>query len=521
MASAAIMSWSGTTGSWDNPVNWVGGVLPTSSDPTFINNSGTATLAGGVSGSAATLTVGYSGTGSLLVNGGQVTNASGKIGDLSTGSGSVTVTSGTWANSASLNVGMNGTGSLLVNGGQVTNNTGYIGNSLTGSGSATVTSGTWTNIVGLRVGDSGTGSLLVNGGLVTTPYGYIGSGTTGRGSATVTSGTWITSGTLTFTVGSAGTGSLLVNGGRVTNTSGVIGSGTTGSGSATVTSGTWTNSAGLTVGRSGTGTLNVVDTGVVSVDSGTVTIAQNASSFGTLNIGTGGAAGTLQATVVTSGSGTARVNFNHSGTVNFAPNLTGALAVTKLGAGTTVLSGSSTSSGGTVISAGALFLGDLGGAASVLGSGTVNVQAAGTLGGTGTVLGATTVSGALAPGNSPGAIHFASALTLTSDAVVKMEIASASSFDQIGVDGLLTYGGTLQITFLNGFDPAGQSFLLFNAASIAFGSQFAQVTTLYPGSFDPATGRITFIGVPEPGTLTLAGLGVLLTLLRRRRISRV
>ena len=261
----------------------------------------------------------------------------------------------------------------------------------------------------------------------------------------------------------------------------------------------------------------MVETGVVSVGSGTVTLAQNPGSFGTLNIGTGGAAGTLEATVVTSGSGTARVNFNHTGTVNFAPNLTGALAVTKLGAGTTVLSGSSTYSGGTVISDGALFLSNLGDNASVLGSGTVNVQAAGTLGGNGTVLGDTTVSGALAPGNSPGAIHFASALTLTSDAVVKMEIASASSFDQIVVDGLLNYDGTLQITFLNGFDPTGQSFQLFNAASVAFGSQFAQVTTLYPGSFDTATGAITFIGVPEPGTLTLAGLGVLLTLLHRRK----
>lgn len=40
---------------------------------------------------------------------------------------------------------------------------------------------------------------------------------------------------------------------------------------------------------------------------------------GTLNVGTGGAGGTLNAAVVDGGGGTAVVNFNHTGTTTFAP----------------------------------------------------------------------------------------------------------------------------------------------------------------------------------------------------------
>ncbi len=108
------------------------------------------------------------------------------------------------------------------------------------------------------------------------------------------------------------------------------------------------------MGRYGTGTLNLTDTGVVTIASGTgtLTLAESAGVTGTLNIGTGGTAGTLNAEVVTTGSGLATVNFNHTGNLTFAPHLTGSLSVNQLGTGTTVLTSSNTYTGGTVINSG-------------------------------------------------------------------------------------------------------------------------------------------------------------------------
>jgi hypothetical protein len=77
--------------------------------------------------------------------------------------------------------------------------------------------------------------------------------------------------------------------------------------------------------------------------------------------------------------------------------------------------------------------------------------------------------GTLAPGNrsnsvtfqgatpvalsSIGQTHVAGNLTLQSGAV-EIELASATSFDKVTVDGLLTFGGSLQISTLGGYTPA-------------------------------------------------------------------
>ena len=58
---------------------------------------------------------------------------------------------------------------------------------------------------------------------------------------------------------------------------------------------------------------------LVTGGNGTVLLAFGSSSIGTLNLGTGGAAGTLNATTVSVGSGTAVVNFNHTGSYTFDP----------------------------------------------------------------------------------------------------------------------------------------------------------------------------------------------------------
>ena len=390
-------------------------------------HEGTATVTSGTWNNSGSLYVGYTGTGALNINGGTVIDSSGEI-----RKGTATVTSGTWNNSGSLYVGyLNSTGTLNINGGTVNNITSYVGYSQGSNGSATVTGGTWNNSGTLYVGCySGTGALNVNGGTVTNVNGSLGNYPGSNGSATVTSGMWNNSGYLR--VGDSGTGTLNINGGTVTNSTGFIGyylvaSGTAlppgtyfGNGTATVTSGTWANANSLYVGYSGTGTLNLSGGGVVSVSSGTgtLTIASQAGSTGTLNLGDGVTVGTLNTTSVAGGSGTATVNFNHTGGYTFIPSLTGILSVNKLGSGTTILSGSNTYTGLTTISAGELDVnGSLGAASAVTaaigatlgGSGTVNgtVAVNGTLKGTlttGTVSG----SGLISPGNSPGMLQVAS-----------------------------------------------------------------------------------------------------------------
>ena len=93
---------------------------------------------------------------------------------------------------------------------------------------------------------------------------------------------------------------------------------------------------GLTIGNSGTGTLTIADGG--NVIAAYVTIAANAGSTGTLNIGAGAgspaaAPGTLTAPSVAFGAGTGTINFNHtSADYVFAPAISGGGTVNVLAA---------------------------------------------------------------------------------------------------------------------------------------------------------------------------------------------
>ena len=107
------------------------------------------------------------------------------------------------------------------------------------------------------------------------------------------------------------------------------------------------------------------DGAIVSVAGGLGVVQLNNAqgSRGTLNIGTGGLAGTLDAGIVTAGSfgASAIVNFNHTDSITFGASLRGGtiadLSVTKLASGTTVLTGSNSYSGGTRINGGVLSVG--------------------------------------------------------------------------------------------------------------------------------------------------------------------
>ena len=175
-----------------------------------------------------------------------------------------------------------------------------------------------------------------------------------------------------------GRGSVVVSGGSLTTARASIGDAVASSGTVTVISGTWTNAGDLVVGASGTGVLAIVDQGVVTVagGSGTVTVARDAGSKGIFQFTGSKSNPTLRAAEVTGGLGTALANIDVSGSMAFAPKLTGSLAVTKLGKGTLTLLGGSSYNGGTTLAAGILNINGANaigtGALTFSGSSTIN-----------------------------------------------------------------------------------------------------------------------------------------------------
>ena len=332
----------------------------------------------------------------------------------------VIVSPGAEANN--LTVGANGTGMLTIqNGGTLINEFGAIGNLPGGVGTVTVTGAgsSWTNVDAMVVGGQGTGTLTIqNGGsaedgsTASSTGGSIGlaAGSTGTVTVTGPGSSWINGPSGGLNIGSFGTGTLTIaNGGRVVDITPLvtnIGNGAGSHGTVTVTGAgsLWSDIAGIRIGNLGTGTLTIADGG--NVIAPTVTIATNAGSIGTLNIGAGAgnpaaAPGTLTAPSIAFGAGTGTINFNHtSADYVFAPAISGGGTVNVL-AGTTILTADNSYTGGTTVSGGTLAVGDFAHPSAALsGGGPITVGSGGTLGGYGSVTGPVTNSGVIAPGSA-------------------------------------------------------------------------------------------------------------------------
>jgi T5SS/PEP-CTERM-associated repeat protein/autotransporter-associated beta strand protein len=445
-------------------------------------STGTVTVSGAGSSwtNSGALAVGYGGTGTLTIqNGGAVSNSIGDIGYNPGSTGTVTVSGAgsSWTNSSDLSVGYGGTGTLTIqNGGAVSNGIGYIGNNPGSTGTVTVSGAgsSWTNSSDLYVG---TGTLTIqNGGAVSNGIGYIGynPGSTGTVTVSGAGSSWTNSGALA--VGFSGTGALTIQHGGtvVSNTVGLIG----GFGSGTVrvdgAGSSWTNSGALFVGLFGTGTLTVANGGTVSV-SGTVTIASQAGSTGTLNIGAASgqaavAPGTLNASSVAFGSGTGGIVFNHTASnYIFAPTISGAGSVT-VEAGTTILTAANTYTGPTTINGGTLSVNG-----SILSGTTVN--AGGTLAGTGTVGNVTVATGGtFAPGST---MAVSGSLAFQSGAIYLVQVGpSNASLANVNGTAMLT-GGVVQTSFQPG-SYISKSYDILHAAGGIGGSTFNGVSVGNP-----------------------------------------
>lgn len=234
-------------------------------------------------------------------------------------------------------------------------------------GTALISSGQAT-AADIYLGFSGTGygGLSISGGLLTNNSTFIGMSNLAS-TVSMSYGTWTNASS--FVVGNLGIGTVTMSGGVINDAIGYLGYRS--NGTFTITGGSWRNGS-LHVGQVGTGILNISGTGDVQITGAdkTLYLAQGFGSNGTINFGTGGQAGTLEASGIVAGLGNATVNFNHTGTFTLAMPLSGTMTVNKLGLGTTVLTGSNSYVGTTTISGGTLQVG-IGGTAGTLGTGAV------------------------------------------------------------------------------------------------------------------------------------------------------
>jgi fibronectin-binding autotransporter adhesin len=264
---------------------------------------------------------------------------------------------------------------------------------LTLSGADTYTGGTTISAGTLQLGDGGVtgsivGDVVDNGTLAfnfSNPQTFSGliSGTggvaqVGPGVTTLTAintyagPTMIAAGTLmagtpnslpgltAVTVASAGTLDLA---GFDQTIGSLAGAGGVALGSATLTTGADNTSTEFSGVISGGGSLDKVGTGTFILSGANTYAGGTTISAGTLQLGDGGATGSIVGDVVDNGA----LAFDRSDIASFTGVVSGTGSVSQIGTGTTVLTGANIYTGSTTISAGTLQLGDGGTSGGIVG----------------------------------------------------------------------------------------------------------------------------------------------------------
>ena len=411
----------------------IGATAITDNGHLIANHSDSLTFASAISGSG---TFQHAGSGTVILTADNTYSGGTSI----TGNGTLMLGNGTATGSIVGNVAIGGSGVLNFNRSATLTYAGIISGTgsvqQTGSGAITLSgantySGTTT--VGaasiLRAGAANTfsaNSTVIDSGTLDlnnfnqTIAGLSGNGLVTLGSATLTTGGGAFGGVI------SGTGGVTVSGatplvfgadntytGLTTVSSGATLQLGTGGATGSIASTAVTDNGTLIVDRSnsvtlagdisGTGQLQQTGTGT-TILTGTDTYGGGTTiSAGTLQIGNGGAAGSIAGNVTDNGS----LAFDRSDAVTFAGVISGSGSVQQIGTGTTTLTGTDTYGGGTTISAGTLQIGGGGTAGSITGNVTDNgalvfnrsdsVTFAGTISGSGSVMqagtGTTTLTG--------------------------------------------------------------------------------------------------------------------------------
>ncbi|MCC6353838.1 MAG: hypothetical protein IT577_08115 [Verrucomicrobiae bacterium] len=142
--------------------------------------------------------------------------------------------------------------------------------------------------------------------------------------------------------------------------------------------------------------------------------------------------------------------------------------------------------------------------------------------------GAVEFLGGFSPGNSPAAVSFEGNVLLGSNNILTLELGglvAGSEHDQLMVDGNLAFGGTMEVSLIDLFDPAaGDAFRLFQFGSSS--NTFASIslpaldgglawdtTRLY------SEGWLSVLAIPEPRPIIVA-IGLLIGVWGLRRTRR-
>ncbi|MFZ2154972.1 MAG: autotransporter domain-containing protein [Bradyrhizobium sp.] len=387
------------------------------------------------------------------------------------------------------------------------------------TGTATVTgSGSAWAAQGMAVGYHGAGTLTIsNGGAVTTSVWEVSIGDSAGSTGAVTvdgAGSTLTGSDVV--VGNHGAGTLMVsNGGAVAATTWTssLGSSAGSTGTATVTGAgsTWTNASNLYIGVAGTGALTIANGGAVSA-AGIVTLAFQASSVGTLNIGGAAgaaavAAGTLNAAAIQFGAGTGAINFNHTSTsYAFASAISGLGTINQV-AGTTILTADSSGfTGATNVSGGRLAVN------GSLANSIVTASGGGMLGGNGIVGGiVANAGGIIGPGNSIGTLNVNGNVAFAAGSTYQVEVNAMGQSDKIAASGTATLnGGTVSVLIAPGaFTLGGQYTILTAVGGIngAFAGASAATATPFLAlglTYDPNN---VYLGISR-SNVTFASAGL-------------
>jgi len=521
---------------------------PTIATLTVGNDNTTTTFGGVLENGTGGLQLVKSGTGTLTLTGDNtIEGATINGGTLQLGNGGTTGSfAGDIANNGTLSFNRSDT---LTFGGEISGagNVTQIGTGTTIlTGTNTYTGGTTINAGTLQLGNGGmtgsiTGNVANNGtltfdrsGTLTFPGNIssvgsvfqIGNGTTIlTGNNTYTGGTTISAGTLQAgsTTGFSSSSEFTVN--SILDLHGFNSAIGSLSGNGTVLNNSATPAA-LTVGNdnastsfagvlaNGTGILQLIKSGMGRLTlTGTSTYTGGTTiSAGTLQLGNGGTTGSIAGDVANNGT----LAFDRSDSVTFGGVISGPGNVVNLGSGTLILAGTNIYTGGTLISAGTLqvgngrttgsivgnvldngtlafnrsdsvtFTGVISGPGNVvkLGTGTLTLPGAntytgittvnngslivdgsiasaqtvvnpgGSLGGHGTIGGSLVNSGIIAQNNSPGTLTIANDFNQNAGGTLRIGVAGIApgQHDLLVVNGHAAVAGTLQFISLGGFN---------------------------------------------------------------------
>ena len=494
------------------------------------------------------------GTLNLTGSGSQLTvSGNAYLGNNNGGTGNISVSSGaalTVTGLSTIGAVAGSTGSISVSdGGTFTSGDIYVGGNGAGgpsTGSLSVTSGGQVMVTGTSLGVNG--ALTVDGaGSKLMVHGAAGDGEIDlfgpNNSIQVTNGGEIDSGAVNLD----GTTATVLNTSTISGTGSLWKAGT------------------VLVGESGVAALIVADGGKLQA-TGSIGLGYDNTTetySGTLQIGDGGAPGTISASEVIGGmgsDGSGVVVFDHNFTDYTFINDNGSGAGLKISGQTQVQVVSGTTSFiandndytlGTQITGGKFMADNTSGSAT--GSGSVTVGAGGTLGGKGFIApGAgqsVTIAGTLAPGDTAkggttGKLTFAlgtgSNLTFQSGAVMTLNLVGGGVSDEVAFATTAAPGtewitGANNLTLslnLSGLDPYAQTYDIFdNAIAAGMTGQFtvAAITGYDTSHYQAALSQsgdnyvLSFTptpeSAPEPSTWLLLGLGLgTLVLFRRKAV---